>query len=268
MMDVAFDLVGKDNDGFGYGFDRSTNLWVKEFRINFCNEIFEFLHQHGVIGIDVASTGGNKDFGADWEFTREIKFEKDFVLEDLKRFVGSIVEEDSSNNVPAGRQRSHAGWHRVKLVSSRVAPGGSGFAGSCAGWKRCSAGRHQGSNVPAGRQRSPVGWHRPKLVSSRVTPGGRVVRRAAVVSPGAAPGGRDVLPGGTKDLYSSNPGTQQWQAIQRVQKYLKKTMDYKLTYTGYPSMLEGYTDASWISNTEDNSSTSGWVFLLSGGAIY
>ncbi|GJS05291.1 zinc finger, CCHC-type containing protein [Tanacetum coccineum] len=32
-------------------------------------------------------------------------------------------------------------------------------------------------------------------------------------------------------------------------------------------ILEGYTDASWISNTEDNSSTSGWVFLLGGGAI-
>ncbi|GJS32452.1 zinc finger, CCHC-type containing protein [Tanacetum coccineum] len=29
-----------------------------------------------------------------------------------------------------------------------------------------------------------------------------------------------------------------------------------LTYTGYPSILEGYTDASWINNTEDNSSTS------------
>ncbi|GJX74288.1 zinc finger, CCHC-type containing protein [Tanacetum coccineum] len=32
-------------------------------------------------------------------------------------------------------------------------------------------------------------------------------------------------------------------------------------------VLEGYTDASWISNTEDNSSTSDWVFLLGGGAI-
>ncbi|GJZ21908.1 zinc finger, CCHC-type containing protein [Tanacetum coccineum] len=37
-------------------------------------------------------------------------------------------------------------------------------------------------------------------------------------------------------------------------------------YTSNP-VLEGYTDASWISNTKDNSSTSGWVFLLSGGAI-
>ncbi|GKA07000.1 zinc finger, CCHC-type containing protein [Tanacetum coccineum] len=37
-------------------------------------------------------------------------------------------------------------------------------------------------------------------------------------------------------------------------------------YTSNP-VLEGYTDASWISNTKDNSSTSGWVFLLGGGAI-
>ncbi|GKB83556.1 hypothetical protein Tco_0950451 [Tanacetum coccineum] len=43
-------------------------------------------------------------------------------------------------------------------------------------------------------------------------------------------------------------------------------MDYSLIYTGYPSVLEGYTDASWINNTEDNSSTNGWVFLLGGGA--
>ena len=72
---------------------------------------------------------------------------------------------------------------------------------------------------------------------------------------------------GKLSRYTSNPSTQHWQAIHRVLKYLKKTMDYSLTYTGYPSVLEGYTDASWISNTEDNSSTSGWVFLLGGGAI-
>nr|GEV63389.1 zinc finger, CCHC-type [Tanacetum cinerariifolium] len=41
----------------------------------------------------------------------------------------------------------------------------------------------------------------------------------------------------------------------------------RLIYTGYPQVLEGYTDASWINNTEDNSSISGWVFLLDGGVI-
>ncbi|GJX41240.1 hypothetical protein Tco_0256230, partial [Tanacetum coccineum] len=72
---------------------------------------------------------------------------------------------------------------------------------------------------------------------------------------------------GKLSRYTSNPGTQHWQAIQRVLKYLKKTIDYRLTYTGYPSVLEDYTDASSINNTEDNLSTSGWVFLLGGGAI-
>nr|GEZ30424.1 zinc finger, CCHC-type [Tanacetum cinerariifolium] len=75
------------------------------------------------------------------------------------------------------------------------------------------------------------------------------------------------FPIGKLSRYTSNPGTQHWQANQRVQKYLKKTMDYRLVYSGYPSVLEGYTDASWISNTKDNSSTSGWVFLLGGGEI-
>nr|GEU30028.1 zinc finger, CCHC-type [Tanacetum cinerariifolium] len=71
---------------------------------------------------------------------------------------------------------------------------------------------------------------------------------------------------GKLSMYTCNPGAQHWQAIQRVLKYLKKTMDYRLTYTGYPLVLEDYTNVSWISNTEDNSSTSGWVFLLGGAA--
>nr|GEU59625.1 zinc finger, CCHC-type [Tanacetum cinerariifolium] len=49
---------------------------------------------------------------------------------------------------------------------------------------------------------------------------------------------------GKLSRYTSNLSTQHWQAIQRVLKYLKKTMDYSLTYTGYPLVLEGYTDAS------------------------
>ncbi|GJV41156.1 zinc finger, CCHC-type containing protein [Tanacetum coccineum] len=72
---------------------------------------------------------------------------------------------------------------------------------------------------------------------------------------------------GKLSRYTSNPGTQHWQVIQRVLKYLKKTMDYSLTYIGYPLVLEGYTDASWIKNVEDNSSTSGLVFLLGGSVI-
>ncbi|GKD64876.1 zinc finger, CCHC-type containing protein [Tanacetum coccineum] len=32
-------------------------------------------------------------------------------------------------------------------------------------------------------------------------------------------------------------------------------------------VMPGYSDASWINHVEDSSSTSGWVFLLGGGAI-
>nr|GEW82492.1 zinc finger, CCHC-type [Tanacetum cinerariifolium] len=71
---------------------------------------------------------------------------------------------------------------------------------------------------------------------------------------------------GKLSRYTSNPGSQHWQAIQRVLKYLKKTIDYRLMYTGYPSMLEGYTNESCINNTKDNSFTSGWVFLLGSAA--
>nr|GEX79390.1 zinc finger, CCHC-type [Tanacetum cinerariifolium] len=49
----------------------------------------------------------------------------------------------------------------------------------------------------------------------------------------------------------------------------KKLMPNKgiLVILELSTVLEGYTDASWISNTEENSSTSSWVFLLGGGAI-
>nr|GEW62808.1 reverse transcriptase domain-containing protein [Tanacetum cinerariifolium] len=53
----------------------------------------------------------------------------------------------------------------------------------------------------------------------------------------------------------------------RVLKYLKKTMDCTLSYTRYILVLEGYTNARWISNTKDNSFTTDWVFLLAGGVI-
>ncbi|GJU40682.1 zinc finger, CCHC-type containing protein [Tanacetum coccineum] len=72
---------------------------------------------------------------------------------------------------------------------------------------------------------------------------------------------------GKLSKYTSNPNTQHWQAIHRVFKYLKGTVNYGLSYSVYPSVLEGYPDATWISNVEVHSSTNVWVFLLEGGAI-
>ncbi|XP_074301367.1 secreted RxLR effector protein 161-like [Silene latifolia] len=72
---------------------------------------------------------------------------------------------------------------------------------------------------------------------------------------------------GKLSQYTKNSSILHWQAIHRVLRLLKATKNYGLTYVGYPSVLEGYSDTSWINNIEDHSSTSGWVFLLGGGAI-
>lgn len=50
-------------------------------------------------------------------------------------------------------------------------------------------------------------------------------------------------------------------------QYLNKAMDNGLEYNGEPSALEGYTDASCISDQEDYASTSGWIFTLGGGEV-
>ena len=44
-------------------------------------------------------------------------------------------------------------------------------------------------------------------------------------------------------------------------------LDFALHYNDFPSVLEGYSDASWITSSSENKSTYGWVFTLAGGAI-
>lgn len=67
--------------------------------------------------------------------------------------------------------------------------------------------------------------------------------------------------------FTNNPSEDHWKAIRRVLKYLRYTLDYGLHYTGYPAVLEGYTDANWISDSKDSKSTSGYVFTLGGAAV-
>ena len=60
--------------------------------------------------------------------------------------------------------------------------------------------------------------------------------------------------------YTSNLGKDHWEALVRVLRYLKYTITYVLYYTGYPLVLEGYSDANWISDNIETKSTSGYVF--------
>ena len=67
--------------------------------------------------------------------------------------------------------------------------------------------------------------------------------------------------------YTSNPSDQHWTALLRVLGYLSHTKDYALRYRQYPLILEGNSDANWITDSEESKSTSGYVFTLGGAAI-
>ena len=64
-----------------------------------------------------------------------------------------------------------------------------------------------------------------------------------------------------------NPGDDHWRALERVMHYLKGTSSYGIHYTGYPRVLEGYSDSNWVSDADEIKATSGYVFTLGGGAV-
>ena len=67
--------------------------------------------------------------------------------------------------------------------------------------------------------------------------------------------------------YTSNIDKRHWTALERVLRYLKGTIVYNLHYNRFSSVLEGYTDANWISDSVDVKSITGFVFLLGGGTV-
>jgi hypothetical protein len=67
--------------------------------------------------------------------------------------------------------------------------------------------------------------------------------------------------------FTSNLRDEHWRALERVMHYLVGTMDYGIHYFGYPAVLEGYSDANWISDVDELYATSGYVFTLGGVVV-
>jgi hypothetical protein len=44
--------------------------------------------------------------------------------------------------------------------------------------------------------------------------------------------------------FTSNLGDDHWRVLEWVMHYLVVTMNYKIHYSGYPVLLEGYSDAN------------------------
>jgi hypothetical protein len=65
---------------------------------------------------------------------------------------------------------------------------------------------------------------------------------------------------------TSNLRDDHWHVLERVMHYLVSTIDYGIHYFGYPIVLEGYSDANWISNVDEPYAMSGYVFTLGSAA--
>ena len=68
--------------------------------------------------------------------------------------------------------------------------------------------------------------------------------------------------------YQSNPGIEHWRAAKKVMRYLQGTKEYMLTYSSSNHLeVVGYSDSDFAGCLDSRKSTSGYVFLLAGGAI-
>ena len=68
--------------------------------------------------------------------------------------------------------------------------------------------------------------------------------------------------------YLSNPGKDHWITAKRVMRYLQRTKDYMLTYRKSNQLeIIGYFDSDFVGCRDRMKSTSGYIYLLAGGAI-
>ena len=69
--------------------------------------------------------------------------------------------------------------------------------------------------------------------------------------------------------FNSDPGRAHWEAVKRVFRYLKGTLDYALVYGGKPELtpMFGYCDADHGNDLDTSKSVSGWTFLIGGTAV-
>jgi hypothetical protein len=77
---------------------------------------------------------------------------------------------------------------------------------------------------------------------------------------------------GKLSQFNANPGKVHWDQAIHLLRYLAGTKDYCLEFNGksnedMSSLILGYTDSDWAGDIDTRRSTSGYVFLMCGGAV-
>jgi hypothetical protein len=68
--------------------------------------------------------------------------------------------------------------------------------------------------------------------------------------------------------FQINPGVDHWKGLMHVIGYIKNTMDYGLTYYRDSDLSPAvYVDADYGGCRDTRRSTSGYVFIMAGGAV-
>ena len=72
---------------------------------------------------------------------------------------------------------------------------------------------------------------------------------------------------GVLSKYMASPPTVHMQAAKGVVRYLAGTADYGITFGGAGALLLGYCDADYAGDLDTRRSTTGYVFIMHGGAV-
>ena len=65
----------------------------------------------------------------------------------------------------------------------------------------------------------------------------------------------------------SNPGKKHWEVVKGIMHYLNGTQKMCIWFGSKGSDVEGYTDANYVGDMDKRRSTSGYVFMFTGGAV-
>ena len=65
----------------------------------------------------------------------------------------------------------------------------------------------------------------------------------------------------------SNPGKKHWEAVKGVMRHLKGTKELRICFGKTKACVLGYTDADYAGDMDKRRSTSGYVFIFTGGDV-
>lgn len=72
---------------------------------------------------------------------------------------------------------------------------------------------------------------------------------------------------GVVSRFLSNPGTEHWEAVKWILRYLRGTSKMCLCFGKGKSMLDGFTDADMAGDVDSRKSTSGYLMTFAGGVV-